>query len=295
MKNILVTGSHRSGSTWVGQVLAKASGTRYIHEPFNLKISREESPVQFWFESFSCQTEERQKEAAHYIESFYDCWHVDNIKRLRQLGSVKEGCGYALDFVKKMTRRTIIKDPIAVLSADWLYENFQMDIVVLIRHPAAFVASLKVKGWSHDFTHFLQQPNLLEGPLQAYKSDIETFAVVNKSIIDQGILLWNIIYGMVCTYQQTYGRQWCFFKHESLSRNPIVEFKKLFSYVDLKFDAKVKQYILETTQAEETSHLERNSLENMYSWKERLTLDEIAKIKKGTAQIWKKFYEESDW
>src|SRR5690242_1511734 len=32
---ILVTGAHRSGSTWVGKMLALAPGIGYIHEPFN--------------------------------------------------------------------------------------------------------------------------------------------------------------------------------------------------------------------------------------------------------------------
>src|SRR5215831_9468235 len=32
---ILVTGAHRSGTTWVGRMLALAPGVGYIHEPFN--------------------------------------------------------------------------------------------------------------------------------------------------------------------------------------------------------------------------------------------------------------------
>ena len=36
-KPILVTGSHRSGTTWVGKMLAATGSVGYIHEPFNLK------------------------------------------------------------------------------------------------------------------------------------------------------------------------------------------------------------------------------------------------------------------
>ena len=32
-KPILVTGSHRSGSTWVGKMLATSPSVNYIHEP----------------------------------------------------------------------------------------------------------------------------------------------------------------------------------------------------------------------------------------------------------------------
>jgi hypothetical protein len=37
-KAILVTGSHRSGSTWVGKMIAQSPSVVYIHEPFNLEI-----------------------------------------------------------------------------------------------------------------------------------------------------------------------------------------------------------------------------------------------------------------
>ncbi|HET7483187.1 MAG TPA: sulfotransferase family protein, partial [Actinomycetota bacterium] len=32
---IVVTGSHRSGTTWVGRIMALSRGTGYIHEPLN--------------------------------------------------------------------------------------------------------------------------------------------------------------------------------------------------------------------------------------------------------------------
>jgi hypothetical protein len=34
-KPILVTGSHRSGTTWAGQMVAAAPHTAYIHKPLN--------------------------------------------------------------------------------------------------------------------------------------------------------------------------------------------------------------------------------------------------------------------
>ena len=38
-KPILVTGAHRSGTTWVGKMLALAPGVGYVHEPFNPRFS----------------------------------------------------------------------------------------------------------------------------------------------------------------------------------------------------------------------------------------------------------------
>jgi len=37
---ILVTGSHRSGTTWVAKMIANSPSVGYIHEPFNPTIYR---------------------------------------------------------------------------------------------------------------------------------------------------------------------------------------------------------------------------------------------------------------
>jgi hypothetical protein len=143
-KNILVTGSHRSGTTWIANVISKAKKTRYIAEPFNIK-KRKNSPFNFWFEYLIDSPVEHQENVSNYIESFYKILHFNNFKRLTKKRSLKGIYYYLLDLKRRSTARTVIKDPIAIMSAEWMYENFDLDIIVLIRHPAAFVSSLKVK------------------------------------------------------------------------------------------------------------------------------------------------------
>ena len=78
--------------------------------------------------------------------------------------------------------------------------------------------------------------------------------------------------------------------HEALSQNPISEFKKIFQYLNLDFNNKVIEYINKTTNSNNPSErlsekvhvLKRNSKENIYSWRNRLTKDEIEKINIGT-------------
>lgn len=77
--------------------------------------------------------------------------------------------------------------------------------------------------------------------------------------------------------------------------NPIIEFNKMFSKINLKLDADVEDYINETTNGREQSDFKRNSANNIKTWKERLSNDEIQRVKIGTEKIWKKFYAEADW
>ena len=58
-KPILVTGAHRSGTTWVGKMLALAPGVAYIHEPFSPRTAAGLSPAGF-DRYFTVVTEENE-------------------------------------------------------------------------------------------------------------------------------------------------------------------------------------------------------------------------------------------
>lgn len=294
-KNILVTGSHRSGSTWTGYVISKANKVRYIHEPFNIDLGRKNVPLTFWFEYMEGRSIEDQHKVKKYIESYYKVFHVDSIKRLRQIRKPKDIYNYFADLKGRLSDRSIIKDPIAIMSTEWLYQNYNTDVLVLIRHPAAFVASLKVKNWQFDFNNFLNQDNLMSDKLSVYKEIISEYSKEEKNVVDQGILLWNIIHDVILYYQSKYQDAWLFVKHEDLSTNPLSEFEHIFSKFNLDFSKEVKSYITETTKPEKETAMNRNSRENTKSWKNRLNEDEIAKIKSGTEKVWKSFYTEDDW
>lgn len=306
-KNILVTGSHRSGTTWVGKIISKGKKVRYVHEPFNIGIKRKYSPLTYWFEYISDDTStERKTKVKKYIDSFSKVFELNNLKRLRQIRTLRGLYHYMRDIVSCLySERTVIKDPIAIMSAEWLYNNFNVDVVVLIRHPAAFVASIKVKDWQHDFNDYLNQGFLMNNLLKDYEDLIVEYSKNKKDIIDQGILLWNTIHDVIEYYKSKYGEEWHFVKHEDLSLHPHEEFKKMFSKIDLFFNSDVEDYINETTKVKvdldvvknstPASNVKRNSVENIKSWKKRLSVDEIQRIKIGTEKVWKKFYVENDW
>lgn len=55
---------------------------------------------------------------------------------------------------REIGRRLLIKDPLAYFSSKWFAKSYDMDVLILIRHPAAFAASLKQQGWYFPFSHF---------------------------------------------------------------------------------------------------------------------------------------------
>lgn len=291
-KPILITGSHRSGSTWIGKIIAASPKVRYIHEPFNIQ-KKYPPPLRYWFQYISNDSSiEEQQAMLDYIFSFISSnplqiqkttpFFVSPIKFLKEWRS-------------RFLRRTLMKDPIALFSTEWLFEKLQCQVIISVRHPAAFIASLKVKEWSFPFHHLASQQELLLGVLNEYKEDIENASKHNLSLIDQGILLWNCFYSVVKKYQEKYANTWYFVTHEDLSLNPVEEFQKVFQFLEIDWNDKVALKIKKTTEAKVFSAHFRDSKKNIASWKNRLSQYEIEKIKTETAAVWKHFYTEGHW
>ena len=70
---ILVTGMHRSGTTWVGKMLSAGTGTAYISEPLNLfhRPGVFDAPVNNWYK-YIC---EENQDA--YLHSFHKMVNVE--------------------------------------------------------------------------------------------------------------------------------------------------------------------------------------------------------------------------
>ena len=155
-KPILITGSHRSGSTWVGRMIAASSSVRYIHEPFNIynELCPCGAKFDYWFQYVTRANEEAYYEHMKHVLGLSYA-RIRDIKTMGHprcaLGLLKSW-GYTV-LGRFVDMRPLVKDPIAIFSAEWLASKFSMDVVVLIRHPAAVAGSLKRRNWTFPFSH----------------------------------------------------------------------------------------------------------------------------------------------
>lgn len=300
-KPILVTGSHRSGSTWIGNMLALSPEIAYIHEPFNLFHRRGVCRASFdvWF-PYICRENE-----ARYLADIADCLHYkyDLGEGFRSAPNLRERLIVPRDYARSwlyrvLQKRALVKDPIAVFSAEWLAERFNMEIVAITRHPAAFAGSIKDANWHYPFTHFLQQPLLMEQHLSAYRAEIEKYAQGGQSLVSQAILLWNLIHQMILYYRKNHP-DWVFIRHEDVSTNPLEAYHSLYTRLGLDFSPRIQREIGRFSQGE--SHrrgykaINRDSKENVFRWRSRLSTDEIRQVRENTAPIASAFYTDADW
>ena len=302
---ILVTGSHRSGTGWVGEMLAAtpSPGLAYLWEPFSLRARRGicNAPFRYWFTYVCGENEAAFREPVAQTLAF----RYHPLVELGSLRSPKDAGRFARDwYVTERHRRRhavpLFKDPIAVFSAAWLADTFGMDVLVLIRHPAAFVRSIVRNGWDHPFSHFLAQPLMMRDQLSSFHDEIERFARSEQPLMDQAILLWNVIHHQILRFRDERA-DWDFVRHEDLSREPVEGFRALYERFGLAWSDDVRHTVEEHSgvgNPEETmdaaSH-KRDSLRAISAWKDRLSPEEIHRIRAGTEAIAGAFYTDADW
>ncbi|MCP4150709.1 MAG: sulfotransferase [bacterium] len=302
---VLVTGAHRSGTTWVGTTLAKSNELCYIFEPFNKEFGPAECRSAFrnWYSYINNKNQQAYTRCIQRLLEF-------KISPLRELKEAKTRWQYRngiqnvfnFQLAKLKKQRPLFKDPIAIFSTPWLAKKFDFQVVVLIRHPAAFVSSLKRLDWRFPFGEFLCQPFLMQELPEHYIDQIEEYADNPPPVVSQAILLWNLVYSRVLEYQKQYPH-WQYIRHEDISLNPVEEFKSLFEKLNLQFTPTIERHIQSTTATtnpgespqNKATQLKRNSKENIHNWKKRLTPEEIETIKKETNPVASKFYSSEEW
>jgi sulfotransferase family protein len=299
---ILVTGAHRSGTTWVGKMLALAPGVAYVHEPFSPRTPKGLSPAGF-DRYFTVVSDANAARYASGLERSL-ALRYDLGAQLRSARSWRDVVRIPRDYrrlldARRGGRRPLMKDPIALLSAEWLAETFGMDVVVLIRHPAAFAASLKRLGWKHSFDTFIQDGRVPE-VLRPYEAEIREQAERPGEILAQAALLWRVLYNAVDGYRERHPH-WSFVRHEDASADPVATYERLYGRLGLEFTAAARETIARASAPDNPAELptphavELDSAASLGRWRDDLTSEEVETLRERTRDVWPRFYSDEDW
>jgi hypothetical protein len=303
---ILVTGAHRSGTTWVGRMLCAGGGALYIHEPFNnVRPSGPTwvpKPFPYWFYSMSDSDREYGRLLQNVVEMKYPLLRaLAGVRSLSHIGRAGRDWAFSLSARIRRTR-PLLKDPIALFSAEWLARRFGMKVVVLIRHPAAFAASIKRLEWWFKFSNWLDQERLMHGDLAEWTGPIRDYAAGTKDLVDQAILMWNAMYSVVNRYRKDHP-DWAFVRHEDLARDPLAEYPPLYRYCGLEWNSRVEAAIRKFSQladakplsANRPTDIRRESRKTVSLWKRILSAEEVERVRERTRQVAGWFYKAEEW
>lgn len=278
-KAIFVTGIHRSGTSWIGDILSYGERLLYWREPYN------PSTVSAMKKQFTYLPVESK-------DSFYRRFTNDLFKG--------DFVGALFDFTQKSEwfsikcHRHLIKDPTAAFMLEWMENNYDLDVIIVGRHPAGFVSSILRLNWDFDFNIFLNQNDLMDKYLFHYKDVIREHNKPGMNIAKAAVL-WCVVYYVL--EQMSFNKPVLWIKYEDICENPIGEFKKLFKKINLEWNSKVENKLISSTKSISTfsdnitTELKRDTTKMKNIWKDRLTDEDQKTIHNVISQFDIRLYE----
>ena len=283
-------------------MLALAPGVGYIHEPFNPRTPAGLSSARFddYFTVVTAENQARYEPGLSRTLRFEYDWAAG----LRSLRSPRDAARAVRDswrFARSRHAgaRPLVKDPIALLSAEWLAEQFGMEVVVLVRHPAGFAGSLKRLGWNHSFGTFLADGRAPE-ILRPYEDEIRGQAESPGGVLEQAALLWRILYGAVAGYRERHP-DWVYLRHEDAGSDPVGTYERLYERLGLELTPAARGRIEHASgsenpvEADSPHAVELNSAGAVSRWRTILEPGEVDFLREETRDVWPRFYSDEDW
>jgi hypothetical protein len=181
---ILVSGSARSGTSWLGGLLARTGGVQQIFEPLSPPNSPTVRRLTGWDSSNPVARSQYLRPDSEYPE-----WHVFLEKVLT--GQYRH---YVTDYVRTSywPSRYLIKGIRFNMMLGYVYDAFQPAIVYLVRHPCAVVYSRlhRERGdpWQANVHDILRQDQLMEDYLRPWAGKIER----EQDLIGANAVWWAV-------------------------------------------------------------------------------------------------------
>lgn len=291
---ILVTGAHRSGTTWVGAMLGLAPGALTVpKEPFNPN-PRDYALgglAQDWFVYAPALPQDRA------VRAFRRVLDGRAPRLLRRHTPAREAVRYLSPFSHP---RLVLHDPIAAFSAEWLAQHFDLEVVVLVRHPAAFAASLRRMDWRMAPRALLDQPALVRDHLAEWAPRLRQLP--DEPVAQAGVL-WGCIYSVLLRFADR-RPEWIVCTHEELARDPVGAFGTLYGRLGLPVTPEVVRGIFDHTRPDNPSAspppgvrhvLRRDSAATTRAWTTVLEPAESDRLRGQVEPLASRFYGDADW
>lgn len=302
---ILVTGATRSGTTFVGRMLSLPTHVGLIYEPLAYYKGVEGIDIQFKHIYSGMEQEEKYAALIQQIldgdATFKSGRPSRNpVKRVaKRLIHNRLHLIYLWAVRNPLTTRLLIKDPFCSFASEYLHREFDMDVVVLVRHPAAYAASVQRMGWLYDLDWLRSQSCLRETYL---RSVLDQELVREEDTVEVAALVWRCVYQVLSWYMAR-NPNMILLRHEDVSENPRDVFRALYERLNLNYTKRIDKKVHRFTQQSNPSApkpgkihtLKRNSRDIVHRWKKLLTPDQVQRVRDITADIPDVWYSDEDW
>ncbi len=220
---------------------------------------------------------------------------------VKMLG-LRSGCHYHYLKAKYLpwVDTWLIKDPIGCFSAEYIHREFDAQVVVILRHPAAFVSSMKRVGWTFDFSPWLAQPKLVRDHLSEIPG-WDDFDFKCSDPVRRNAMQWLCI---TLTLRKFLARNHGMISvtHEQISMTPVPGFKELYARLGIAWSDEIEGYVRKHTESSEVSpessaihHHTRSSESLVTRWMKDLSASEIETVREITGDVAEDIFGADAW
>jgi hypothetical protein len=275
---IFVSGTHRSGTTWVAKMLA-VPGLWYVHEPFNPNKN-------VWREPFSYVPIDGNDDR---VDRHMQCVLKGGFRQASLSGPVDHPL-MPLRLLSPPIRRAMVKDPLACLLTGYLTQRFHLQTLVLFRHPCGFVSSIMRLGWptACQLKEFLTRPRLMSDHLAPHADLLSRYSIEDS--YESAAVLHGVLNLVLWRQTQQLKLRWIRF--EDLCASPLERFAEMFEWLQLPYSDSVRQEHVrlclsgsEAPQDYHTHAVARQSQAMAASWRRDLKPDVVQRVR----DIWRQF------
>lgn len=314
---VLIAGMARAGTSWVAEMVKAAGGFVHLNEPFNPKhppglspgILRAPVPVGYvYVNDNNAATYERA--VADMLRFRYH--HLAEVRANRALFDLAKLAKYSGSFALGALRhkRALLDDPYASLAAEWIAERFDGQVCLLVRHPAAMVASYRKLSYSAHFRHFLSQPRLMADWLEPWRAEMEALVDTDDKVAQVGFF-WRMLHHPLAEMAERCERIHVV-RYEDLCLDPEGGYERLFALLGVEYSNYAREQVVAGTsgsskakshswQLSRRGFLSRTAFRPMDSkamvgaWRKTVTPDEAARLRELTGPVADRFYADTDW
>jgi hypothetical protein len=314
---VLIAGMARAGTSWVAEMVKAGGGFVHLNEPFNPKhppglspgVLR--APVPYGYVYVTGENAPVYERAvADMLRFRYH--HLAEMRTNHRLFDVAKMAKYSGSFALGALRgkRALLDDPYASLAAEWIADRFDGQVCLLVRHPAAMVASYRKLSYSAHLRHFLSQPLLMRDWLEPWRAEMEALVDTDDKVAQVGFF-WRMLHHPLAEMAERSGRIHVV-RYEDLCLDPEGGYERLFSLLGVEFNRYAREQVVAGTsgsskarshswQLSRRGFLSRTAFRPMDSkamvgaWRKTVTPEEAARLRDLTGPVADRFYSEADW
>lgn len=291
-QRIAVCGTHRSGTTLLGEVLSVDPHSHQIFEPFNPASGIEEATHSFvavdWPGDRSRQAIDRFM-AAEGVRFRRPAGHRNSFAKWLK------GTRLSREYVAaRLFRpsRLVIKCPFMSLASEYMIDRYKFKVLFAVKHPASFLVSLRRVGWDKT----LPLDDLVaQGVIDSATRDAATTPVARAG------LFWNVINAHALETQRRFPDETAIWSHERFCRDPQTEMARTAEALAIRYSPAMRLAIDHATQGDvvrppaDTVHqLVRNAGEMTDEWRSHLSAGEDAELRLQCGSLYRELIGE-DW